>query len=64
MTESLAKHPAAKVGIYLYLEPLFTTIAAIMMLGETFTFVTGIGGAAICAGVYISSINLKTKVSP
>jgi drug/metabolite transporter (DMT)-like permease len=60
-TEGLSRHPAAEVGVYLYLEPLVTTFAAILFLSERFTFSTLIGSAAIFAGVYISSLNPRGK---
>jgi len=58
-TEGLSRHPAAKVGIYLYVEPLITTFAAIYLLEEHLTVFTSIGAIAIIAGVYVSSYDTK-----
>jgi len=62
-TEGLARHPAAEVGVYLYLEPLVTTFAAVLFLSERFTFSTLIGAVVIFAGVYISSLNSRVKAA-
>jgi len=60
-TEGLARQKAAHVGVYLYVEPLITTIGAIVLLGEKFTLVTLIGAVAIFGGVYLSSLGLQKQ---
>jgi len=59
--EGLSRHPAAKVGIYLYVEPLITTLAAMLLLKEKLTLATIIGAAAIFAGVYLSGLDANKK---
>lgn len=58
-TEGLSRHTAAKVGVYLYVEPLITTLGAMVLLNEKLTIVTLIGAAAIFGGVYLSSLEKK-----
>ena len=60
-TEGLARQKAAHVGVYLYVEPLITTIGAIVLLGEKFTLVTLIGAVAIFGGVYLSSLGFQKQ---
>jgi drug/metabolite transporter (DMT)-like permease len=45
---------ATQSGMFLYLEPLATTALAIPYLGEPFTWATGVGGALVLGGVYLS----------
>lgn len=45
---------AARAGIFLYLEPISTTLLAVPLLDERFSVFTGIGGAMVLAGVYIA----------
>lgn len=53
-SEGLARKPAGEVGIYLYLEPLFTMIGATIFLKEAITFWLVLGALFIVAAVYIS----------
>jgi drug/metabolite transporter (DMT)-like permease len=53
-SEGLSRRPAGEVGIYLYLEPLFTMLGAVFILKEEITIGTILGAALIVAGVYIS----------
>lgn len=52
--EGLARQKAAEVGMYLYIEPLFTTAGAWIILGEGITIWLVIGAALISAGVYFA----------
>ena len=56
----------AKVGNvtstnYVYLNPIFTLITAMILLGERMTPVSGLGCAAILAGVVLSGLRPKGK---
>jgi drug/metabolite transporter (DMT)-like permease len=62
-SEGLSKKPAAEVGIYLYLEPLFTMIGAALLLQEAITFWLILGALFIIAAVYISEKFGKTKIA-
>ncbi len=44
---------AINVGVYLYIEPIVTTLAAIPILGEKLTFFMIIGALLIIGGVYL-----------
>jgi drug/metabolite transporter (DMT)-like permease len=50
----VARLGAGKAGIYLYLEPVATTVLAVPLLGESFSFTTAIGGSLVLAGVWWS----------
>jgi drug/metabolite transporter (DMT)-like permease len=52
---ALEKKDSGSVGMYLYLEPLVTLIAASILLGEPIYWVTLIGGAMTLAGVYLAA---------
>jgi drug/metabolite transporter (DMT)-like permease len=51
--EGLSRKGATEVGVYIYIEPVVTTIAAIPLLNEKLTLITIIGAAMIIAGVYL-----------
>lgn len=51
--EGLSRKVAADVGVFIYLEPLVTTIAAIPILGEKVTIFIIIGALLIISGVYL-----------
>jgi len=53
-SEGLARKTAGQVGIYLYLEPLFTMVGAAVLLNEKITFWVILGAVLIVAAVYIS----------
>jgi drug/metabolite transporter (DMT)-like permease len=55
--EGLSRKGAVDVGVYLYLEPVITTLAAIPILGENFTFFMAIGAIFIVGGVYLVEKN-------
>ncbi|MBI5474198.1 MAG: DMT family transporter [Ignavibacteriae bacterium] len=48
----VAKLGAARAGIFLYLEPVTTTMLAVPLLGESFTLLTALGGSMVMAGVW------------
>ncbi len=43
---------ASQVGVFLYLEPFVTAIAAALLLGESLVFGTLLGGVLILGGVW------------
>jgi drug/metabolite transporter (DMT)-like permease len=51
--EGVAKVGAARAGLYLYIEPVATTVLAIPLLNEPFGWATAAGAALVMAGVYI-----------
>ncbi|SYZ72967.1 putative Uncharacterized transporter AF_0510 [Candidatus Zixiibacteriota bacterium] len=51
--EGLARKGATEVGVFIYLEPLVTTAAAIPILDEKLTLFTVIGAILIIGGVYM-----------
>ena len=57
--EGLSRKGAVDVGVYLYIEPVVTTLAAIPILGEKLTFFMVIGAILIIGGVYL----VERKVS-
>jgi drug/metabolite transporter (DMT)-like permease len=52
---ALEKKDSSLVGMYLYLEPLVTLIAAYFLLGEEIQWITLIGGGMILLGVYLAT---------
>ncbi len=59
-SEGLARANAAEVGVWLYVEPLFTVVAAAILLGESVTLWLAIGAILISLGVYVSE-KLRSK---
>lgn len=57
--EGVAKIGAARAGIYLYLEPIATTVLAIPLLNEPFGWATAVGGGLVLTGVYIGQRSKK-----
>ena len=53
-SEGLKRQPAAEVGVYLYIEPIFTMIGAWFLLKEPITIWLVIGALLISMGVYVS----------
>lgn len=47
----VARLGAARAGLYVYLEPLATTVLAVPLLGEAFGLPTAIGGLLVLGGV-------------
>jgi len=61
-SEGLKQKPAAEVGLYLYLEPLFATIGAAVLLNEEITWPVMVGGLFIFAAVYLAENFGKKKL--
>jgi drug/metabolite transporter (DMT)-like permease len=53
-SEGLKRQPAAEVGVYLYIEPLFAMIGGWLILKEELTIWLFIGAILISLGVYVS----------
>ncbi len=53
---------ASRAGIYLYLEPIATTLVAVPYLNESFGTFTGLGGGLVLAGVWWASRSGAGKV--
>lgn len=53
-SEGLKRQPAAEVGVYLYIEPIFTMIGAWFLLREPITVWLLVGAVLISLGVYVS----------
>lgn len=51
--EALSRKGATNVGVFLYFEPISTTLAAIPILGEKLTIFVVIGAILIVSGVYL-----------
>lgn len=51
--DALQLMPSAQAGAFVYLEPFVTTVAAALLLGESFAAVSMVGGAAILVGVWL-----------
>jgi RarD protein len=50
---ALKELPVAQTGAFLYIEPIITVIVAAVMIGETITFASLIGGFTILLGVWL-----------
>jgi drug/metabolite transporter (DMT)-like permease len=51
--DALQAIPASQVGVFLYLEPLVTTLLAAALLSETLLWSSILGGAIILLGVWM-----------
>jgi len=61
-SEGLSRQTAAEVGVYLYVEPLITMVAAWVLLSEAITIWLVAGAILISIGVYISERFGKTRL--
>jgi drug/metabolite transporter (DMT)-like permease len=61
-SEGLASKPAAEVGIYLYLEPLFAMTGASLLLREAITLWVILGAILIVTAVFISEHYGRTRL--
>lgn len=52
--EGVARIGAGRAGVFLYLEPLSTTLLAVPYLGEPFGVYTAVGGLLVLTGVYVA----------
>ncbi|MEK7774559.1 MAG: DMT family transporter [Candidatus Zixiibacteriota bacterium] len=62
-SEGLAKMNAAEVGLYLYVEPIITVVAAWVLLHEMPTWWLAIGAILISLGVYLAE-SFGKKIIP
>lgn len=62
--DALAELSAAQAGAFLYLEPLFTSAFASMVLDERIYSTTLIGGLTILIGVWLVNRPVKSKTIP
>jgi len=60
--EGLKRYTAAQVGAYLYIEPLFTMVAAWLLINERITIWIILGAILITLGVYISERKGKVRL--
>ena len=58
--EGLSKKGAAKAGAFIYLEPIVTTITAIILINEKLTALSYFGGLLIIGGVYLVQSKMKS----
>ena len=49
----------SKTGMFVYFQPLFGTLGAILLMGESFSLATAVAGLLIIGGVWISSLKRK-----
>ncbi|MEY4335313.1 MAG: hypothetical protein RLZZ45_232, partial [Bacteroidota bacterium] len=49
----------SKTGMFVYFQPLFGTLGAILLMGEFFSLTTAVAGMLIIGGVWISSLKRK-----
>jgi drug/metabolite transporter (DMT)-like permease len=49
----------SKTGMFVYFQPLFGTLSAILLMGESFSLATAVAGILIIGGVWISSLKRK-----
>lgn len=53
----------SKTGSFVYFQPVFGTLGAVLLMGEQFSIGKAIAGLLIVAGVWITSMKLKKKES-
>lgn len=58
-TYAAAKLPAATTGAFLYLIPVIAVLAGVLVLGETVTWSTALGGLCIILGVAVAQIKRR-----
>ena len=49
----------SKTGTFVYFQPVFGTLGAVLLMGEQFSVVKAIAGLLIVAGVWVTSMRLK-----
>ena len=57
--EGLSQKGATKAGAFIYLEPIVTTLTALVLIGEKLTLLSYIGGFLIIGGVVLVEQRLK-----
>lgn len=58
-TYAAAKLPAATIGAFLYLIPVIAVLAGVLILGETVTWSTMLGGLCIILGVAVAQLKRR-----
>jgi drug/metabolite transporter (DMT)-like permease len=53
----------SKTGSFVYFQPLFGTLGAILLLGEQFSMIKLAAGALIISGVWVTSLKKEAKTS-
>jgi drug/metabolite transporter (DMT)-like permease len=53
----------SKTGSFVYFQPVFGTLGAVLLMGEQFSLVKAIAGLLIVAGVWVTSLKLKKQDS-
>lgn len=61
-SEGLKRQTAAEVGVYLYIEPLITMVAAWVLLSEAITIWLVVGALLVSLGVFVSEKFGKVKL--
>ena len=62
MNWGVMKWGPSRTGSFIYFQPLFGTIGAVLLMGEQFTFTKTIAGLLIIAGVWITSRKSKKTI--
>ncbi|MFN2195509.1 MAG: DMT family transporter [Anaerolineales bacterium] len=62
--DGLQALPASQVGVFLYLEPLVTTLLAAALIGEAVVWATLLGGGIILLGVWLVNRPARRLSSP
>lgn len=60
MNWGVMKWGPSKTGSFIYFQPLFGTIGAILLMGESFSLIKLFAGILIIAGVWVTSLKPKT----
>ncbi len=60
--EGITKKGAIKAGVYIYFEPVVTTLAAMPILGETLNIAGFVGAGLILGGVYLVERQNNKKI--
>ena len=51
----------SKTGTFVYFQPVFGTLGAVLLMGEQFSVVKAIAGLLIVSGVWITSMKFKKE---
>ena len=61
MNWGVQKWGPSKTGSFVYFQPVFGTLGAVLLMGEQFSLVKAIAGMLIVAGVWVTSMKFKKK---
>jgi drug/metabolite transporter (DMT)-like permease len=61
MNWGVMKWGPSKTGSFIYFQPLFGTIGAVLLMGESFSLIKLFAGILIIAGVWVTSLKPKTE---